>query len=81
MKLFVTTGDHNWQPRKESVKMQVVSNTLITKYLVERQKSFAYLTVVMCTNSRCVMKSYDELKAKMETIQQQMAEERKKNDK
>jgi len=27
------------------------------------------------------MKSYDELKAKMETIQQQMAEERKKNDK
>ena len=27
---------------------------------------------------RCVMKSYDELKAEMETIQQQMAEAKKK---
>ena len=39
-----------------------------------------YIITQTLIQKRCVMKSYDELKAEMETIQQQMAEGRKNND-
>ena len=37
-----------------------------------------YIMIQTLIKRRCVMKSYDELKAEMETIQQQMAEGRVK---
>ena len=50
--------------------LNVEKNVLPTSFEI-------YIMTPTLIQKRCVMKSYDELKAEMETIQQQMAEAKK----